>query len=68
MRLSTVILFLVLFKISNNERKYQSLHVRESGFRNPGIFVGGILDFGIQNTAQGVRDPNNYWNPKFKFH
>ena len=28
----------------------------------------GILGFGIRNTAQGVRDPTNYWNPKFKFH
>ena len=28
----------------------------------------GILGFGIQNTAQGIRNPTNDWNPEFKFH
>ena len=27
----------------------------------------GILGFGIRNTAQGVRNPTNDWNPEFKF-
>ena len=26
------------------------------------------LGFGIRNTAQGIRNPANYWNPEFKFH
>ena len=28
----------------------------------------GILGFGIQNTAQGIRNPPNDRNPEFKFH
>ena len=36
-------------------------HVRESGFRNRG--KSGILGFGIRNTAQGIRNPINDWNP-----
>ena len=39
-------------------------HVRESGFRNRG--KSGILDFGIRNTAQGIRNPINDRNPIFK--
>ena len=35
--------------------------VRESGFRNRG--KSGILGFGIRNTAQGIRNPINDWNP-----
>ena len=39
-------------------------NVRESGFRNEELFVveSGILGFGIWNTAQGIRNPNNDWN------
>jgi len=36
-------------------------HVRESGFRNRG--KSGILGFGIRNTAHGIRNPTNDWNP-----
>ena len=39
-------------------------HVRESGFRNRG--KSEILGFGIRNTAQGIRNPINDWNPIFK--
>ena len=28
----------------------------------------GILGFGIRNTAQGIRNPTNDWNPESKFH
>ena len=28
----------------------------------------GILGFGIWNTAQGIRNPTNDWNPESKFH
>ena len=27
-----------------------------------------MLSFGIQNTAQGIRNPTNDWNPESKFH
>ena len=27
-----------------------------------------ILGFGIQNTAQGIRNPTNDWKPESKFH
>ena len=26
--------------------------------------VSGILDFGIGNSAQGIRNPTNDWNPE----
>ena len=26
------------------------------------------LGFGIRNTAQGIWNPANYWNPESKFH
>ena len=32
------------------------------------LVESGILGFGIRNTAQGVRNPTNDWNPEFKFH
>ena len=35
-----------------------SAHVRESG----------ILGFGIRNTAQGIRNPTNDWNPESNFY
>ena len=28
----------------------------------------GILGFGIRNTAQGIPNPTNDWNPEFKLH
>ena len=28
----------------------------------------GIQGFGIQNTAQGIRNPSKDWNPQSKFH
>ena len=28
----------------------------------------GVLIFKIPNTAQGIRNPTNYWNPESKFH
>ena len=36
---------------------------RKSGFRNPRNFC-----FWIRNTAQGIRNPTNNWNPESKFH
>ena len=27
-----------------------------------------ILDVGIRNLAQGIRNPTNDWNPESKFH
>ena len=54
-----------------------SPHLREYGFRNPKnfwswnpqsgkIFImeSGILGFGIRNTAQGIQNPANGWNPE----
>ena len=32
------------------------------------LVESGILGFGIQNTAQGIRNPTNVWNPECKFH
>ena len=29
--------------------------------------IRGILGFGIRNTAQGIRNPTNEWNPESKF-
>ena len=56
-------------------------HVRESGFRNPINFCfwnpesgkillveSGILDSGIRNTAQVIRNPIIDWNSKTKSH
>ena len=56
-----------------------SPYVGESGFQNQGIFClyesglrekfvleSGILGFGIRNTAQGIRNPTDDWNPKSK--
>ena len=40
-------------------------HVRES--RRSGTFLlveSGITDFGIRNTAQGIRNLTNDWNPE----
>ena len=45
--------------------------VRESGFRNLGNFCLRNPEswvFGIQNTAQGIRNPTIDWNPESKFH
>ena len=32
------------------------------------LVKAGILGFGIQNTAQGIRNPTEEWNPESKFH
>ena len=33
-----------------------------------GILEIGILVFGIRNSAQGIRNPTNDWNPESRFH
>ena len=43
------------------------------GFENPEsgkilLVESGILGFGTQNTAQGIRNPTEEWNPESKFH
>ena len=48
-----------------------TLHARDSGFRNRWNFClwTEILDFGIQNTAQGIWNTRtNVGNPESKFH
>ena len=43
----------------------------EFGIRNPGTVLlveRWILGFGIRNTAQGIWNPANNWNPESKFH
>ena len=44
-----------------------STHLKESGFRNPYNF---IPSFGIQNTAQRIRNPTKDWNqvPRIRIH
>ena len=32
------------------------------------LVESGILGFGIQNTAQGIRNPTEEWNPESEFH
>ena len=32
------------------------------------LVESGILGFWIRNTAQGIRNPTNNWNPESKFH
>ena len=32
------------------------------------VVESGILDFGIRNTAQGILNSTNDWNPESKFH
>ena len=32
------------------------------------LVESGILGFGIQNTAQGSRNPSKDWNPESKFY
>lgn len=69
-----------LNKCTNRNRTF-SPSVREFWFRNLGNFcfwnpeLGesllvecGILEFGIQNTAPGIRNPTNKWNPESTFH
>ena len=48
----------------------RSPRVTEMEFRNPRNFACGILNssFEIGSTAQGIQNPTNVWNPKFKFH
>ena len=41
----------------------------DSGIREIFTCGIGILDFGIQNAAQGIiRDPTNDWNLELEFH
>lgn len=51
---------------------YISPHVSTGSiFRNPGKFVCGIrnhMGFGTRNTAQGIRNLTNDWNPASKLH
>ena len=42
---------------------------RKSGVRGPGsgeiLFVeSGVVGFGIRNSARGIRNPTNEWNPE----
>ena len=30
------------------------------------LVESGILGFGIRNTAQGIKNPSNHWNPESK--
>ena len=39
-----------------------------SGIHHIFTVKSGILDFGIRNTAQGIWNPTNDWNPESKFH
>ena len=32
------------------------------------LVESGTLGFGIRNTAQGIWNPANYWNPESKLH
>ena len=43
------------------------LHV-ESGILPSFAVQSGILAFGIQNTAQGIRNQSKDWYPESKFH
>ena len=62
-------------------RETRLVRVRDSGFRDPTslclynpefrkvlLVESGILGFGIQKTAQGIRNLSNHWNPESKFH
>jgi len=42
-----------------------SSHIKAvAPFKGINLLVGsGILGFGIRNTAQGIRNPTNDWNP-----
>ena len=37
-------------------------------FGSPNVRKWGIPGFGIRNTALGIRNPTNDWNPESKFH
>ena len=32
------------------------------------LVESGVLGFKIRNTAQGIQNPTNHWNPESKFH
>ena len=53
------------FYLVNNKSCSSALKVRESG--KIWVMEYRILGFGIQNTAQGIRNPTNDWNSKSKF-
>ena len=40
----------------------------ESGMGEILIVESRILGFGIRNTAYGIQNPANDWNPESKFH
>ena len=54
----------VMERISKRNRK--GIRILEPG-KFP-LVESGILGFGIRNTAQGIRNPTNDWNPDSKFH
>ena len=45
---------------------YKEIQVPE--FEKFLIVESGILGFGIQNTAQGIHNPTNDWNPESTFY
>ena len=48
-----------------------ALHVGWPRFQSPGNFCEwnlDILSFGIHNSAEGIGNPANDWNPESKFH
>ena len=71
---------LAVQKVNNGNWTECSPHVRESGLESDKILLleswiweillleSGILGSGIRNTAQGIRNPTNDWNPESKFH
>ena len=42
--------------------------IRAPEFEKFLIVESGILGFGIQNTAQGIHNPTNDWNPESTFY
>ena len=68
--LCTLILMLLLIDCLDCFSFFRPI-LGEFGFRNPGKFLlikFEILGFGIRNTAQGIRNPTDNWNPESKFY
>ena len=63
-----VILFIKFFSFHEDLGSKSLPHVRESGIRKTLLVESGILGFGIRNTALGIRNSTNDWNPESKFH
>ena len=57
---------MTLIKRGRTSLNLTSTHVRESGTFL--LLESGILGFGIQNTAQGTRNPTNDWNQEYSLH